>query len=319
MLVSLVIPCYNEQGNVELFFSEVQRVFSGRSEKIEYVFVDDGSSDDTLIKLKNLFERNSEAKVQVISFSRNFGKEAAMYAGLTHAKGDAVCIIDADLQQRPEVVASMLDILKSDSQLDCVAAYQEERIENEIISRAKSIFYKFINKISDVEFKDGASDFRLMKRNMVDAVLSVTEYHRFSKGIFSFVGFNTRYIPYTAAERQSGESKWNFIKLLKYAIEGIIAFSTAPLRLALYSGGLSLIAAFLCILISAFGGKKAFTNAGEVIVTLLLGAAILVSIGICGAYLSKIYIEVKKRPVYIIKTHLKREENGKIENSVIEI
>lgn len=310
MLLSLVVPCFNEEGNVEKFFSETQRVFAAREENLEYVFVDDGSKDETLPRLKKLFDENTETKIQVLSFSRNFGKEAAMYAGLKNAEGDMVCVIDADLQQRPEVVIQMLDEMKADDKIDCVAAFQSERNEGRLLSGLKSLFYKLINKMTDVEFINGASDFRLMKRNMVDAVISMTEYHRFSKGIFSFVGFKTKYIPYTAAERESGVSKWSFIKLLKYALDGIIAFSTTPLKFASITGIISLIFAVVCVVLL-------FTPSEKVMLSLLLpaifliGAAILISLGIFGAYLSRAYIEVKKRPVYILRIHLRREENGK--------
>ena len=311
MLLSLVIPCYNEEGNVEKFFCEVKKTFDSRSEEIEYVFVDDGSSDFTFNKLQALYDSHAEEKIQVLSFSRNFGKEAAMYAGLSHAKGDLVCIIDADLQQRPEVVAQMLDILEKNPEYDCVAAYQETRSENKLIASLKSLFYNGINKITDVEFKNGASDFRLMRKNMVKAILSMKEYHRFSKGIFAFVGFKTEFIPYTAADRESGQSKWNFSKLLRYALEGIISFSSAPLKFALWSGCLTLVAALVCIILAVAFGANLFTPAFCAVLSLVLGGTILMSLGIVGAYLSRAYDELRHRPVYILKTHLRREENGK--------
>lgn len=311
MTLSLVVPCYNEEGNVEKFFAETQNAFCKRNEKIEYVFVDDGSRDSTLLKLRKVYEENPETEIQVISFSRNFGKEAAMYAGLSNANGDFVCIIDADLQQRPEVVTEMLDIIEKDDDIDCVAAYQSERKESSLMSSAKSAFYKLINKMTEVEFKNGASDFRLMRRNMVNAVLSLKEYHRFSKGIFSFVGFRTEYIPYTVAERESGQSKWSFIKLLRYALEGIMAFSTAPLKFPLAASVISFIAAIVTLIFAISPGAEVYSDAIPLVTLLILGGAILLTLGIFGAYLSKIYIEVKKRPVYIIKTHLRREEDGK--------
>lgn len=311
MLLSLVVPCYNEEGNVDRFFSEVKSAFSGRNEKLEFVFVDDGSKDSTLSRLKAIFNENPADSVQVLSFSRNFGKEAAMYAGLTHAQGDMVCIIDADLQQRPEVVIEMLDIIEKNDELDCVTAYQDARHESKFISASKSFFYNFINKISDVEFRNGASDFRLMRRNMVEAILSMKEYHRFSKGIFSYVGFETEYIPYTAADRESGESKWGFKKLVKYALEGIMAFSTAPLRFPLWASIAAFLGAIICTVCSLRAGGEVFSDGWQFAVLLILGGAILLSLGILGAYLSKMYIEAKNRPVYILKTHLRREENGK--------
>ena len=188
MLLSLVIPCYNEEGNVTRFYNEVTRVFSNSDFDYEFVFVDDGSKDKTFSELRELHK--NDTRVRVFSFSRNFGKEAAMYAGLKNSHGDAVCIIDADLQQSPEVVLEMLSHMKEDETLDCIAAYQEKRKENKLISGVKSIFYKIINKISDVDFVSGASDFRLMKRKMVDAIIEMSEFHRFSKGIFGYVGFN---------------------------------------------------------------------------------------------------------------------------------
>lgn len=311
MLLSLVVPCYNEEGNVDRFFSEVKSAFSGRNEKLEFVFVDDGSKDSTLSRLRAIYNENPADSVQVLSFSRNFGKEAAMYAGLTHAQGDMVCIIDADLQQRPEVVIEMLDIIEKNDELDCVTAYQDSRHESKFISASKSFFYNFINKISDVEFRNGASDFRLMRRNMVEAILSMKEYHRFSKGIFSYVGFDTEYIPYTAADRESGESKWGFKKLVKYALEGIMAFSTAPLRFPLWASIAAFVGAIICAVFSLSAGGEVFSDGWQFAVLLILGGAILLSLGILGAYLSKMYIEAKNRPVYILKTHLRREENGK--------
>lgn len=312
MKLSLVVPCYNEEGNVEKFFSEVKRVFDGKVDDYEFVFVNDGSKDKTLVNLKKLYNEQKNSHIQVLSFSRNFGKESAIYAGLNHAKGDMVCLIDADLQQRPEVVLEMLDVMNSNEDLDCVTAYQDERKESKIMTSLKSMFYKIINGIAEVRFVNGASDFRLMKRSMVDAILQMTEYHRFSKGIFSWVGFNTEYIPYTVEERESGESKWGFRKLLKYAFEGIVSFTTFPLKLSAYVGFLS---AFISIiyLIVVVVQKLAFGidvpgYATIVVLVLLLGGLQLFSLGILGEYLSKIYVQVKNRPVYILKEHLGKDD-----------
>lgn len=318
MTLSLIIPCYNEEGNVEKFYNEVNRVFSGNVESYEFVFVNDGSRDKTYRILRELYKREkANANIQVVSFSRNFGKDAAVYAGLSKAKGDAVCVIDADLQQRPEVVLEMLKELDSDEDLDCVTAYQEQRSENAVVSFLKSSFYKIINKISDVDFVNGASDFRLMKRGMVDAVLQMTEFHRFSKGIFSYVGFNTKYIPYVAAERESGESKWGVKKLAKYALEGIFAFSTAPLKLATVVGLLASVCSILYLIFVVIQ-KLAFGIAVPgyatiVVLLLLLGGLILFCLGIIGEYLSKMYIQVKNRPVYIVKEHLDSSLRDKTE------
>lgn len=312
MKLSLVVPCYNEEGNVEKFFSEVKRVFDGKVNDYEFVFVNDGSKDKTLVNLKKLYNEQKDSHIQVLSFSRNFGKESAIYAGLNHAKGDMVCLIDADLQQRPEVVLEMLDIMNSNEDLDCVTAYQDERKESKLMTSLKSMFYKIINGIAEVRFVNGASDFRLMKRAMVDAILEMTEYHRFSKGIFSWVGFNTEYIPYTVEERESGESKWGFRKLLKYAFDGIVSFTTFPLKLSAYVGFLSSIVSIIYLIVVVVQ-KLAFGidvpgYATIVVLVLLLGGLQLFSLGILGEYLSKIYVQVKNRPVYILKEHLGKDD-----------
>ncbi len=312
MKLSLVVPCYNEEGNVEKFFSEVKRVFDGKVDDYEFVFVNDGSKDKTLVNLKKLYNEQKDSHIQVLSFSRNFGKESAIYAGLNHAKGDMVCLIDADLQQRPEVVLEMLDVMNSNEDLDCVTAYQDERKESKLMTSLKSMFYKIINGIAEVRFVNGASDFRLMKRAMVDAILEMTEYHRFSKGIFSWVGFNTEYIPYTVEERESGESKWGFRKLLKYAFEGIVSFTTFPLKLSAYVGFLSSIISIIYLIVVVVQ-KLAFGidvpgYATIVVLVLLLGGLQLFSLGILGEYLSKIYVQVKNRPVYILKEHLGKDD-----------
>ena len=210
MLLSLVVPAYNEEENVALFYSEVKRVFENKIENYEVVFVDDGSKDKTYKELERLHEENGN--VHIISFSRNFGKESAIYAGLKASRGDLVCLIDADLQQRPEVVLQMLEELEKDDETDCVTAFQKKRKENKLPSGLKSGFYKTITRISDVDFVNGASDFRLMKRKMVDAILAMTEHHRFSKGIFAYVGFNTKYIPYEVAKRERGKSGHSVIR-----------------------------------------------------------------------------------------------------------
>ncbi|MDE6752046.1 MAG: glycosyltransferase family 2 protein, partial [Eubacterium sp.] len=305
MFLSLVVPCYNEEGNVEKFFSEVNRVFDGKDFEYEFIFVNDGSRDKTGVCLKKLYEENKENCIQVLSFSRNFGKEAAIYAGLQAANGDMVCIIDADLQQRPEVVLRMLDTINNNEELDCVTAYQEKRKESKLMISLKNAFYRIINKVTEVDFVSGASDFRLMKRNMVDAVLEMTEYHRFSKGILSWVGFNTEYMPYNAEERESGESKWSTRKLFKYAFEGIVSFSTFPLKLAAYVGFISSILSVL-YLIFVIIKKLAFGidvpgYATIVVLVLFLGGLQLFSLGILGEYISKIYVQVKNRPIYILK------------------
>lgn len=312
MDLSLVVPCFNEEENIEEFYECVEKCFSDKGFTYELVFVNDGSRDKTLLKLKELV-KTQRGSIQVVSFSRNFGKESAIYAGLSRAKGDAVCIIDADLQQRPEVVLEMKEILDTKPEVDCVAAFQEKRKEGKAISALKSCFYKIINKVSEVDFVNGASDFRLMRRQMVNAVLSMTEYHRFSKGILSWVGFNTEHIAYEVQPREHGESKWSVLKLMKYAVEGIVAFSTAPLRLATIIGFISALLSVI-YLIEVIIQKLFFEinvpgYASIVVLILFMGGLILFSLGIIGEYLAKIYVQMKNRPIYIEKEYFTNEKD----------
>ncbi|MBO7178788.1 MAG: glycosyltransferase family 2 protein [Clostridia bacterium] len=314
MKLSLVVPCYNEEANVKRFFNEVNNVFLCNIDDYEFVFINDGSKDKTYDNLKEIYEENSAYNIQVLSFSRNFGKESAIYAGLKAAKGDYVCIIDADLQQRPEVVLKMLSEIEEDESIDCVAAYQEERNEGAILSNFKSAFYKIINKLAEVDFVNGASDFRLLNRKMVDAVLSMSEYHRFSKGIFSWVGFNTKYIAYEVKEREYGESKWSFLKLFKYAIDGIVAFSTLPLRLSIAAGFItaviSIIYLVVVVLQKLIEGIDVPGYATIIVLILFLGGMQLFCLGILGEYLAKVYVQTKNRPLYILKEHLGKENKN---------
>lgn len=313
MKLSLVIPCYNEENNVQHFFEETEKAFAGADYALEYVFVNDGSKDATLQKLKQLHAEQN-ANFRIVSFARNFGKEAAIYAGLSNATGDLTCIIDADLQQRPEVALQMADMLASDPDIDCVAAFQEQRKESKVLSWFKDKFYKVINAMTTVPFTNGASDFRTFRVPVRQAILQMGEYHRFSKGIFSWVGFNVRFIPYEVMERESGESKWSFIKLFKYAIEGIVAFTTAPLHLATVLGVLStgggclyyLIALILRIL--DFGWSVGGLLAATIF---FVGGLILMCMGVMGMYLSRIYLQVKDRPIYLAKEILTKEKEAK--------
>lgn len=316
MKLSLIVPCYNEEGNVEKFFSEVNTVFAANNiSDYEFVFVNDGSADKTLVKLKEIYANNKhQHNIKVLSFSRNFGKESAIYAGLQKATGDMVCLIDADLQQRPEVVVEMLQIMESDPDLDCVTAYQENRKENKVISFVKSMFYKIINKISDVEFVNGASDFRLLKRPMLNAILQMEEFHRFSKGLFSYVGFNTKYIPYKVEERESGESKWSVKGLFKYAIEGILAFSTMPLKLATIVGFLvslcSIVYLFVVLIQKLSFGINVPGYATTIVLILFLGGMQLFFLGVIGEYLARMYVQTKKRPIFILKDYLNTDDEN---------
>ena len=303
MKLSLVVPCYNEQDNVQEFYHCTKACFKGHIDDYEIVFVNDGSADKTLEKLKTLVEYD-EPNLQIISFSRNFGKESAIYAGLARSKGERVCIIDADLQQRPEVVLEMMKIMDSKPETDCVCAYQEKRKESGLMSFTKSMFYKIINKLSEVDFVNGASDFRLMNRTMVNTILSMTEYHRFSKGIFGWIGFKTHWLPYKNVERIAGETKWNFWGLFKYSLEGIINFSQAPLSIASLTGLFLTFVSFCAILFivvrKLIFGDPVAGWASTACIILLMGGLQLLCMGIMGQYIAKTYLEVKKRPHFII-------------------
>ena len=309
--ISVMIPTYNEQDNVEEFHRVATKTFLNEKYEYEITFVNDGSSDDTLSILKRIYE-NDTKHVNVVSFSRNFGKESAIYAGLKNVSGDFITIIDADLQQRPELVKDMLKILKEHPEYDCVAAYQEERHESAALSLFKGTFYKLINKLSEVEFRSGASDFRTMRRCVAEALLSLPEYHRFSKGLFSWVGFETYYMPYVAEDRHSGTSKWSFGSLFKYAINGIVAFTVSPLRLATYIGTifsvLSIIYMIFVIIQKLFFSIEIPGYPTLICIILFLGGLQLIILGIIGEYLSRMYIEEKRRPIYIEKINLKAHD-----------
>lgn len=305
MDLSIVVPCYNEEGNVELFYEEVQKVFKEKKIKYEIVFVNDGSSDNTLDRLTNIVDQKKQ-NIKVINFSRNFGKEAAMYAGLKEAEGELVTIIDADLQQRPELILRMIDILNENEQFDSVAAFQEVRKEGKVLTFFKDTFYKVINSMSTVPFVQGASDFRTFRRKVVDSILELSEYHRFSKGIFSFVGYNTYYLPYEVEERNSGTSKWNFFKLFNYAIDGIVAFTTSPLRAPFYISIVTFLVGFIYFIVALFKGVSEFTVI--LLVMLFLFSLLFMVVGVIGEYLSRTYIQVKQRPIYIVKERLESKK-----------
>ena len=311
MKLSLVVPCYNEAENVVMFQEAVIGAFAGCSYDYEIVFVNDGSRDATLHNLKKIFEAQ-RCPVKVVSFSRNFGKEAAIYAGMGQASGEYVSLIDADLQQRPEIVRDMVKILDEQPEYDVVAAYQDRRGEGKVLSWFKKSFYSLINKLSNVKLKSDASDFRTFRRSVCDSILALGEYHRFSKGIFAWVGYNTCFIPYTACERAAGETKWNFRKLLNYAIDGIIGYSTAPLRLATYLGGISGIAAVIYLIIvilqKLIWGIDVPGYATIIVLLLFFGCVQLFCIGIIGEYVGRTFEQSKNRPVYISKEVLSYEE-----------
>lgn len=309
---SLVVPCYNEEGNIENFLNEAKSAMCGYSDCYEIVFVNDGSTDSTYEKLKKIWHDNKDVRIKIVSFSRNFGKEAAIFAGLSNAQGEYITVIDADLQQDPVYAVEMGRILDEKPEVDMVAAYQSQRKEGKLISGLKNVFYKLINKVSEVDFIADASDFRTMRRCVADTIVALPEYHRFSKGIFSWVGYNTHTIPYEVRERYSGETKWSFFKLFRYALEGIIAYTDLPLKLPLYTGVfMGLVAAIILvvtILIDIFTLWLVFPWY-ILSVVLFVTSIICIFIGLIGYYISKIHIEVKQRPIYIAKEILSYENN----------
>ena len=285
MKLSLVVPCYNEAENVGPFLDAACEAFSGCGYDYEIVFVDDGSRDATMHNLRKLHAAQ-KCPVKVVSFSRNFGKESAIYAGMAQASGEYISLIDADLQQRPEIVRDMVKILDEQPQYDVVAAYQDRRNEGKVLSFFKKSFYALINKLSTVKLQPDASDFRTFRRSVAEHILRLGEYHRFSKGIFAWVGYETCFIPYTACPRVAGTTKWSFRKLFNYALEGIIGFSTAPLRLAVYLGLITAAAAMVYLLVVVLEkliyGIAVPGYATIIVLILLLGGMQLLCIGSIG-------------------------------------
>lgn len=305
-LISVIVPSYNEQDSLPFFYSAISRVaedFQKISVEMEFIFVDDGSGDRTLEVIK-AFAKEDE-RVHFVSFSRNFGKEAAIYAGFEMAKGDYVVLMDADLQDPPELLMEMYEGIVKEG-YDSVATRRVTRKGEPVIrSFFARRFYKLMNKLSDVELVDGARDYRLMKRCMVDAMLAMPEYHRFTKGIFGWIGFKTKWIEFENRERVAGETKWSFWKLFKYSLEGIVGFSTIPLMLASWLGVIMcIVAAFAIVFVIVrqllFGGS-AFGWPSLVCIIVLIGGIQLLCIGILGQYLAKTYMETKRRPIYIAK------------------
>lgn len=321
-LVSVVVPCYNEQEVLPMFYDEITKVSAQMSAdypelSFEFLFINDGSKDKTLEILRSLADKDE--RVRYISFSRNFGKESGMYAGLKNAKGDYIVVMDADLQHPPSFLPQMYSYVR-DGEYDCATTRRVSRKgESKIRSWFARKFYKIMNKISQTEIVDGAQDFRFMSRQMVDAILDMSEYNRFSKGIFSWVGFNVRYIEYENVERPAGTSSWSFWGLFKYSLEGIMAFSTAPLAISSLLGIISCIIAFVLMIITviktlAFGEDVAGYPTTICVIFLLSGLQLFCT-GILGQYLSKTYLETKRRPIYIAKEtdelYRERKNSGK--------
>lgn len=306
---SLIVPCYNEEGNVENFLKETREAMKSYTDSYEIIFVNDGSRDSTPKKLRQIHSENKDVRIKVVNFSRNFGKEAAMYAGFTVATGEYITIIDADLQQDPKYVAQMAAILDSDPDCDMVAAYQAHRKEGKLISKSKHNFYKTISKMSGIDFISDASDFRTLRKSVADTIVALPEYHRFSKGIFSWVGYNTVSIPYEVREREHGETKWNLKKLVAYAVEGIMAYTDKPLKFPLYLGAILLLLSVVLGILGLFAPYYGIISA-----ILFVGSVVLICQGINGAYLGKVHTQVKDRPIFIAKEILTYENNQEPDN-----
>lgn len=303
-IISIVVPCHNEEEMVPIFHKEITAVSEQLPDAVfEMIFVNDGSKDATLAELKRL--ASLDERVHYLSFSRNFGKEAAMVAGLRHATGNYVAVMDADLQDPPALLVEMVALIRT-GEYDCIGTKRVDRKgEPPIRSFFARQFYQLINRISDTEIVDGARDFRLMTRQMVDAVLEMTEYNRFSKGIFSWVGFETKYLSYENQERVAGKTTWSFWSLFKYSLDGIVAFSEAPLAIAAFTGFLSFAVAILAALILTVR-TLVFGNATSgwtslIVIILGMGGLQLLCLGILGKYLGKTFMETKRRPLYILK------------------
>ena len=312
MQLSIVIPCYNEGANVHPLYDRCREVLEGVVASYELIFINDGSQDDTWTQLKSLYAADP-AHLQLINLSRNFGKEAAMVAGLQRAEGDYVTVMDGDLQQPPETALEMVRFLEANPDYDCVAAYQEVRRENWLLRLCKKAFYRLINTACDIPFRANASDFRTYRQPVVQAILSLGEYHRFSKGISSFVGFPTYYMSYRAAQRQAGKTSWSFGSLFRYAFEGITSFSTFPLRIATVAGTLfsvaSLVYSVVVVIQKLVYGIDLPGYATIVVLILLIGGVQMLLLGLIGEYVARIFIQSKGRPLYIAREHYPRQEN----------
>jgi len=303
-MLSIVVPCYNEEETIGIFVDEIEKIRKDIGKDLEIIFINDGSSDNTLDEIKKVYDKYPK-DIKYISFSRNFGKEAALYAGLQHATGDLITVMDCDLQDPPELLPQMIELLKK-NQLDCVGTRRQDRKgEPPIRSFFARKFYQLINRISETEMVDGARDFRLMTRQVVDSILELSERNRFSKGLFSWVGFNTEYISFENRERVAGQTSWSFWSLFKYSIEGIVNFSDAPLNIATFTGLLTsflgVIALIFIIVRAAIYGDVTPGWPSLVVIILFIGGLQLFCLGIIGKYIGKIFVETKNRPVYIIK------------------
>ena len=302
--ISIIIPCYNEELTIPLFYKEINKISNNLNYNFEFIFINDGSKDNTLNIIKKLCKKDK--RIKYINFSRNFGKEAAIYAGLEHAIGNYIAIMDADLQDPPALLPEMINLLENNKEYDSVGTRRVTRKgEPPIRSFFARQFYKIINKISKIEMIDGARDYRLMTRRMVNSIIELKEYNRYSKGLFQFVGYNTKWLEYENIKRIAGESKWSFWKLFIYALEGITAFSTVPLAISSIIGLIFCIVSFILIIViivkTLIYGDKTSGWPSLVCIIFFVSGIQLFCLGIIGQYLSKTYLETKKRPIYIIK------------------
>lgn len=310
--LSIIVPCYNEEETVEIFYQETQKVIKQLQCDYEFLFVNDGSKDKTLQKLRFLSQK--DANVRYLSFSRNFGKESALFAGLKAATGDLITVMDADLQDPPELLPEMVKAI-FDEGYDCVGTRRTTRDGEPVIrSFFARMFYRIVNRIGEVEMVDGARDFRLMTRQMVDSILELSEYNRFSKGLFSWVGYKTKYLTFENRERVAGQTSWSFWSLFKYSIDGIINFSEAPLNIASFIGAISCVGAVIAmivVIIKTLIFKDPTTGWPSLVsIILFMGGLQLLCLGIIGKYIAKIFLETKKRPHYIVKETEKTRRGG---------
>nr|WP_282916385.1 glycosyltransferase family 2 protein [Enterococcus cecorum] len=310
--LSIIVPCYNEEETVEIFYQETQKVIKQLQCDYEFLFVNDGSKDKTLQKLRFLSQKDTN--VRYLSFSRNFGKESALFAGLKAATGDLITVMDADLQDPPELLPEMVKAI-FDEGYDCVGTRRTTRDGEPVIrSFFARMFYRIVNRIGEVEMVDGARDFRLMTRQMVDSILELSEYNRFSKGLFSWVGYKTKYLTFENRERVAGQTSWSFWSLFKYSIDGIINFSEAPLNIASFIGAISCVGAVIAmivVIIKTLIFKDPTTGWPSLVsIILFMGGLQLLCLGIIGKYIAKIFLETKKRPHYIVKETEKTRRGG---------
>jgi len=309
-VLSLVVPCFNEEENISLFYEAVMDVFESMKEDLEIIFVNDGSIDNTYDEIKKLIKKNNGMDIKAVDFSRNFGKEAAILAGLREATGEYTALIDADLQQHPKYVLEMMEFLKQNKDYDEVACYQKKRKESFIMKVLKAGFYSGIKKMTEIEIPAAASDFRCFRSTVKDAVISLQEKSRFSKGLFAWVGYNTYLMPYTVEERKKGKSKWNISKLFKYAFGGITDYSTSPLLWPFKSGmiisSISFIT-FIVLLILRLAEKQVADLWIILVFMLLLFGILLINLGVLGIYTAKNTVEIKNRPVYVIREKISKD------------